>query len=302
MILGRDRRVIDREVKRNKVSSRAYIAKLAQVLTDKRETDRCKKKLEKDHELEAFVVENLRKELSPEQIAGLLKEQSPDHLEGKNVCHESIYQYIYEGEGQYGGLYKHLRHSHKKRRTRGKRTHRKPMIPERISIHERPSIINDKARFGDFECDLVEGKRRDKQALSVQYERRSQYVKIHRVQDKTAQQTTNAIFKTKESLPEGFMKSITFDNGTETTGHLEIRYEHDIDTYHCDPFCSWQKGGVENVNGLIRQYIPKGANISNYTDEQIQEIENKLNNRPRKNLNYFSPNQVLAHLVVGIRT
>jgi len=159
-----------------------------------------------------------------------------------------------------------------------------------------------KKRFGDFECDLVGGPRSGKQALSVHYERKSQFVKIYKVQNKTATETNRVLLKTKESLPIGFMKSITFDNGKETAWHYILRYEHDIDTFHCDPYSSWQKGGVENVNGLIRQYIPKGAKIETYTNEQIKEIEVKLNNRPRKNLNYKTPNQVLARLGVGIRT
>lgn len=300
-ILGRDRRVIDREVKRNKPAERKYRAKLAEELTFRRQRDRCKTKLEKDEPLRCFVVNNLHNELSPEQIAGLLENEPPKHLEDRNICHETIYQYIYNGDGRYGGLYTHLRRRKKRRRKQGKRKHKKAHIIERISIHDRPTVIDDKIRFGDFECDLVEGPRSGKQALSVHYERKSQHVNIHRVLDKTAPETNNALLRTKESLPQGFIKSITFDNGSETAWHYILRYEHDIDTFHCDPYSSWQKGGVENVNGLIRQYIPKGAKIEAYTDEQIKEIEYKLNNRPRKNLNYKTPNQVLARLGMGIR-
>jgi len=298
-ILGRDHRVIDREVDRNEPEGREYRAKLAQQLAMQREAKRCKRKLEKDKPLRQFVVENLRNELSPEQIAGILKYEAPEHLEGRSLCHETIYQYIYEGEGRYEYLYPHLRRSKKRRTKHGKRKHHKASIIERISIHDRPSVIDQKKRYGDFECDLIEGPRSGKQALSVQYERKGQYVKIHKVLNKTAEETNMAILKTKESLPEGFIKSMTYDNGSETARHYVIRYEHNIDTFHCDPYSSWQKGGVENINGLIRQYIPKGAKIEDYTDEYIREIENKLNNRPRKGLNYKSPNQVLAHLGVG---
>ena len=300
-ILGRDRRVIDREVKRNKPEGREYRAKLAHELTQKREAGRCKRKLEKDESLCCFVVENLQNELSPEQIAGILKYEPPEHLNDKYVCHETIYQYIYEGAGQYEYLYPHLRRAKKRRTKQGKRKHKKAQIIERISIHNRPKVIDARERFGDFECDLVEGPRSGKQALSVHYERKSQFVKIYRVENKTAQETNNALLKTKEFLPTGFMRSITFDNGKETAWHYILRYEHNIDTFHCDPYSSWQKGGVENINGLIRQYIPKGAKIEAYTDKQIKEIETKLNNRPRKNLNYKTPNQVLARSGVGIR-
>lgn len=218
------------------------------------------------------------------------------------MCHETIYQYIYEGAGQYEYLYPYLRHSKKRRTKRGKRKHKKAQIIERISIHNRPKIINTRERFGDFECDLIEGPRSGKAALSVHYERKSQHVNIYKVPNKTARETNEALLRTKESLPKGFMKSITFDNGCETAWHYILRYEHNIDTFHCDPYSSWQKGGVENVNGLVRQYIPKGAKIEAYTDKQIKEIEDKLNNRPRKNLNYKTPNQVLSRLGVGIRS
>ncbi|NQV12423.1 IS30 family transposase [Candidatus Uhrbacteria bacterium] len=299
VILGRDRRVIDREVSRNRPAEREYRAKLAHELTRRREGNRCRRKLEKDESLRKFVIDNIRDDMSPEQISGILKDNPPGHLKKRSLCHETIYQYIYEGEGQYEYLYAHLRRRRRTRRKQGKRRHYKTSIIERISIHSRPAVINNRERYGDFECDLIEGPRSGRQALSVHYERKGQYVKIHRVQDKTAQETNDAIMKTKESLPTGFLKSITYDNGSETSQHHVIRYEHDIDTFHCDPYSSWQKGGVENMNGLIRQYIPKGAKIENYTDQYIKDIETKLNNRPRKNLNYKSPNQVLAHLGVG---
>ena len=293
-ILGRDRRVIDREVNRNKLKGRPYTAKLAQELTQRRETNRCRKKLEKDEPLRTFVVDRLFENFSPEQIAGILKKYPPVHLEGRCISHESIYQYIYEGQGRYLGLYPHLRRSKKKRTKQGRRKHRKVQIKERISIHDRPMVINDKERFGDFECDLVEGPRSDKQALSVHYERKSQTVRLYRVLNKTAEENNGTLLATKASFEDGFVKSMTFDNGPETALHYVLRYQHSIDTYHCDPYSSWQKGGVENMNGLIRQYIPKGKKISAYTDKQLKEIENKLNNRPRKSLNYKTPNQVLA--------
>jgi len=298
-ILGRDHRVISREVKRNKLETRAYNAKLAQELANCREESRCKSKLEKNEPLRKFVIERLLEDLSPEQIAGLLKYEPPEHLENKTICHESIYQYIYKEKDIHPGLYKHLRHSRKRRRHRGVRKHRKAQIQERISIHDRPSIIDNKQRYGDFECDLVEGPRSDKQALAVHYERKSQSVRLHRVKDKTALESHEALLLTIELLPKDFVKSITFDNGPETAMHYILRYEQGIDTFHCDPYCSWQKGGVENINGLVRQYIPKGAKLSEYSDKQIKEIETKLNNRPRKQLNYKTPNQVLAMAGVG---
>jgi len=146
-ILGRDRRVIDREIKRNTLEDREYSAKLAEELTQRRQLERCKAKLEKDEPLRRFVIDNLRNELSPEQIAGLLKNETPKHLKNKYVCHETIYQYIYEGRGQYEYLYPHLRRAKKRRVKQGKRKHRKVQIIERISIHNRPAVIDEKKTF-----------------------------------------------------------------------------------------------------------------------------------------------------------
>jgi transposase, IS30 family len=291
--LGRDRRVIDREVERNKPEGRPYTARLAMQLTHRREDARCRRKLEKDEPLRAFVVKRLKEEFSPEQVAGLLKAQPPGDLQGRSVSHESIYQYIYQGEGRYGGLYKHLRRHQKRRKKRGARKHKKTHIQERISIHDRPVVIDRRQRLGDLECDLLESPRSDRHALSVHYERKSQFVKLHRVLDKTAWQTHEALLKTLDFFPTSFVKSVTFDNGPETSLHHVLRYEYDVETYHCDPYSSWQKGGVENINGLIRQYIPKGTKISSLTDEYIQFIEGRLNNRPRKKHNYKTPNQIL---------
>ena len=298
-ILGRDHRVIGRELTRNTPAGRPYTAKLALRLTAQREARRCRKKLQKDVPLRDFVVQRLKQEFSPEQIAGLLQYEAPEELQGKTLCPETIYQYVYTGEDEDPTLYTHLRRHKKKRQSRGVRTTQKVQILERISIHDRPLVIARKERFGDFECDLVEGPRTDKEALSVQYERKSQAVKLYRVQDKTAQETYDKLVYTQALFPEGFMKSVTFDNGSETALHHMLRYEHGVDTYHCDPYASWQKGGVENMNGLIRQYIPKGTPISNYTDRQLKEIEDKLNNRPRKSHNFKTPNQVLALAGVG---
>ena len=292
-VLGRDRRVIDREVERNKPGERPYTARLATELTSRREAKRCRKKLEKDAPLRTFVIERLKDELSPEQIAGLLKEEPPEGLVGKSLCHESIYRYVYEGSERPVGLYKSLRRSRKRRHRRGVRKHRKVQIKERISIHDRPTLIDDRERLGDLECDLLESPRSDRHALSVHYERKSQFVKLHRVENKTARETHEALLKTLSFFPEGFVKSVTFDNGPETSLHHVLRYEHNVETYHCDPFSSWQKGGVENINGLIRQYIPKGTRISSLTDEFLQLIEDRLNNRPRKAHNYKTPNQIL---------
>ena len=120
---------------------------------------------------------------------------------------------------------------------------------------------------------------------------------MHKTDNKSAEETKNALIKTAESIPKEIFLTITFDNGTEGAKHTEIKREYEIDTYFCDPFSSWQKGGVENANKLIRYYLPRNTDLSKLTDRDIYEIQEKLNNRPRKCLGYLSPNEIIHKVV-----
>jgi IS30 family transposase len=142
--------------------------------------------------------------------------------------------------------------------------------------------------IGDWETDSVIFK--DKSILSVQYEKSSMLVRIHKCSDKTAIRSEEALQDSIESLPNNLWLAITRDNGSENVLH----YETDIPSYFCDNYCSWQKGGVENINGLIREYFPKRSYLDNISNRYIYEIQEKLNNRPRKKLNYLTPNEVIA--------
>lgn len=299
--LGRDHRVIDREVKRNKGEHSPYTAIVAQRIADERERKRTKKKLEKEENapLRHYVIEKLKDDWSPEEIAGVLKVHKPQEAKGKTISYESIYQYIYEGEGRYEHLYPHLRKSKAKRQKRKGGKSKNIRIPERISIHERPQAINARITYGHWESDTMEGTKRDNVCVSAQFERKAKIVRLHKMTDKSAEETDKAIRKSIGSLPRALFQSITFDNGTEGAKHASLRKDFDIATYHCDSYASWQKGSVENVLGLVRQYIPKKTKISTLTDEEIYAIQEKLNNRPRKSLNYLTPNQVLAQEMLG---
>ena len=291
--IGRDHRVIQREVERNRMDDRSYSAVLAERLTLEREKKRHRRKLEKlkNADLRQFVEDKLRLDLSPQQVAGLLSQQPPLAIDGQTLAPETIYQYIYEGEGRWENLYKHLRRKHRKRQRRWARKARKTPIPDRISIHLRPEEINYRLIAGHWESDTVEGQ---KEHLSVQFERKLKLLRLNKIPNKTAAATENALRKSIDSLPGYLWKTITFDNGGEGANHANLKNDYGIETYFCDPYASWQKGGVENINGLIRQYIPKGTDISKLTDEYIHDIQERLNNRPRKSLNYLTPNQVLA--------
>lgn len=291
--LRRHHTVILRELRRNIKSGKKYSAVTAQKLADFKARKTNKRKLDKDPALHDYVVRQIREGWSPDEVAGKLRDDPPQELLGKRISYEAIYDYIYNGEGRWEGLYHHLRKKHRVRRKKYGRKIQKVTIPERISIHLRPEAINERTREGDWETDLIKFKKQ-KASLSVQYERKLMLARLHKVKDATAEETEAAISQSIESLPGELFKSITWDNGKEGVCHTKIRDNYNIDTFFCDPYSSWQKGGVENLNGLIREYLPKDSNMATITDEDIYRIQEILNNRPRKKLRYRSPNQILA--------
>jgi IS30 family transposase len=250
----------------------------------------------KSAEVMRYVLDGLNKEWSPVQISGRIKEDHPKDSRMR-ISHETVYQFINSDEGKGLGLIVSLRRGkprrHKKRRD-------KPIdpkiqcIPNRISIDDRPKAVAVKSRYGDWESDSMIGKLTRGEVLSVQKERKSQVVRLRKVGNKSSDETTKAIIGNLTGFPQSFRRTMTFDNGRENTKHEQLRNALGLDTYFCDPYSSWQKGSVENVIGLIRQYIPKGTRLEEYSDEQIMEIQEKLNNRPRKCLGFKTPNEVLS--------
>lgn len=292
-IMRRDHSVLVRELNRNSDGNRKkYRADVAQRMFEQRVRKQHRGKLDKYPELKEYVVNGLKNEWSPDVIAGKLKLAG----EEQTISHESIYHYIYNKDGRYEELYKYLRQGKAKRQKRYSRKNSKLQIPERESIHSRPRHIAERKRYGDWESDSMIFSQQ-KTALSVQSERKSKLIRMRKVANKTAEETVNALIKTIESLPNELFKTITFDNGLENVKHTEIKKEYDVETYFCDPYKSWQKGGVENANKLIRHYLPRKTNLSQLTDEDINNIQEKLNNRPRKCLNYLSPNEVINRVV-----
>jgi IS30 family transposase len=263
----------------------------AQAKADRRAHRTNKRKLETDDRLHDWVGAQLKAGLSPELIAGRLKEHPIKFLRGATVSHEQIYEYIYQGEGRFEGWYRYLIRKHaRRRRKQDRKKQAKTLIKERVSIHDRPAVVDARARFGDWESDLALF-RKQKAALSVQYERKAMLIRIHRIADKTADEHAQALIQTLEAVPPEFAQSLTQDNGLEGTCHVKIRDTFNLQTFFCDPYCAWQKGGVENAIGLIRRYLPKNTDLATITDAEIQTIQEQLNNRPRKKLNYLTPNE-----------
>lgn len=291
--LKRDHTVILRELKRNTKPGKKYSAVTAQKLADLKAKKTNKRKLETDQDLHNYVVKHLKEGWSPDQISGKLKHYPPKEFLSKTISYEAIYDYIYNGEGKWEGLYHYLRKKHRQRRKKYGRKKQKTAIPERISIHLRPEVVNQRKRAGDWETDTIAFKKQ-KASLSVQYERKLMLGRIHKIKNKSAEETERAISETAESVPRELFKTLTWDNGKEGVCHTRLRETFEIETYFCDAYASWQKGGVENLNGLIREYLPRETDIDTITDEDIYRIQERLNNRPKKKLGYLSPNEALA--------
>jgi IS30 family transposase len=235
--------------------------------------------------IEKYVRQSLKKDWSPEQLVGRMKIDI-----NQTISHETIYQFIYANKAHGGVLYKYLRHKNKKYHKRTNEYQRRGIIKNRISIDERPTIVDAKVRIGDWEIDTVIGKDH-KGALVTLVDRKSKFAIIRRVKSKHADVVTEATIELLQPLKK-FTHTITADNGKEFAYHELIAKALDAKVYFCDPYSSWQRGLNEHTNGLIRQYIPKKSEFENISKEEIVTIQNKLNHRPRKSLGFKTPFEV----------
>ena len=283
-LIGKDKSIISREISRNKdLNSGVYKPDLAQ----RKHTERQKSKHKHVYfteEVKLIVHHFIEKDYSPEQIVGYCKRVNLPH-----VSVERIYQYIWEDKKHKGDLHKHLRRNGRKNRKRGSSKESRSIIKEKVNISERPAIVNEKTRIGDLEIDTIIGKNHNGAILTIN-DRVTKQVFIKKLAGKNAKELTEKTIKLLYPLKDK-IKTITSDNGTEFADFKTIQKTLNIQFYFADPYCSWQRGANENTNGLIRQYIKKGSSFEEITDEFIQEIETKLNNRPRKTLNYLTPNE-----------
>ena len=291
--IGKHKSVISREIKRNADKRTGeYKAELAQKKYKKRLKEKPRKKKFTD-EVQQYVEEKIRDDWSPEQITNRAK------LEGIScVSHERIYQHIWQDKKQGGDLYTHLRSKGKRYRKRGHLKDKRGIIKNRVSIDERPAIVEKKERFGDFEIDTIIGKNHKGAILTIN-DRKSSLVWIRKLNGKNARELAQKTIQTLKGI-KNLIHTITGDNGKEFALHQTISAGLDIQFYFAHPYHSWERGANENINGLIRQYLPKKTDFQNITQEQLNIIQNKLNNRPRKKLNYLSPLEFLSNF--GILT
>lgn len=291
--IGRSQAVISRELERN-TTPRGYVVAVAKKLTTQRAKHIQKRILDKNITLQGFVVSWIREGLSPEEVSGRLRVKHPKELKGVSISHEAIYSWIYNGEGKNFGLIPFLRRKQCRRRKKGRGV--KPQqtrIENRVSIHKRPKKINERRESGHWEDDSVifPGQ---KPCLANQYERKFMLTRMTKVPDKSATSHEWALRAKIEKDPRWLWKTVTRDNGTENVLHENTRKQYGVKSYFCDTYSSWQKGGVENLNGLIREYFPRNTDMSTITPEYVAWVENKLNNRPRKKLNYLTPNEAFV--------
>ena len=289
--LGVDPSTISRELNRNssKIRKRYTATKADQVSSDRRMYASRKSNKKMDKRMQKIITENLLKDWSPEQISA--RSKLTDNID---ISFVRIYQFIEQDRQEGGDLYTHLRFYHTGHRRARYGSKSKGRIKDRVSISQRDEIVDDKSRIGDWEIDTIVGSNQ-KGAITTVVERKTSLVRISIPTSKKAIDIENETIRIMSPLKDK-IHTITSDNGLEFSNHKNISQALDYEHYFCHPYSSWERGLNEYINGLIRQYIPKGTSFDEITPEYIQMIEDKLNNRPRKALNWKTPNEAFYGL------
>jgi len=298
--LGRAPSTISREINRNG-GCRDYRASEADLAAWDRAYRPKRCKLAENRALARIVAKKLRKLWSPEQIAGWLKRTYPDD-ENFQVSYETIYRSLFIQAR--GALKKELlQHLRRRRATRRSRHHTQKTdnhgrILDTVSISERPASAEDRAVPGHWEGDLISGSGNTYIATLV--ERHTRYVMLAKVDSKKTETVINALIKQAHKLPSELYKSLTWDRGKEMADHKRFSLATDIDVYFCDPQSPWQRGSNDNTNGLLRQYFPKGTDLSVHSQAKLNAVARQLNERPRKTLDYETPAERFDQCVATI--
>ncbi len=297
--LGRTPSSISREINRN--GGRGWYRAIG---ADQAAWDRARRpktcKLAENRRLANIVAVKLQGLWAPQQIAGWLKRTYPED-ENYHVSHETIYRSLYiQARGALKKeLLQHLRRTRVMRRSRHhtQKNDTHGRITDTVSISERPATVEDRAIPGHWEGDLLFGNNTSQIATLV--ERHTRYVMLVKVAGKDTETVINALIKNARKLPQELYKSLTWDRGKEMAAHKRFTLATDIKVYFCDPHSPWQRGSNENTNGLLRQYFPKGIDISGYSQAQLNAVARSLNGRPRKTLNYETPAERFSQSVAS---
>ncbi len=297
--LGRAPSTVSREINRNGGRRGYRASKADQAAWDRaHRPKRCK--LVENRALARIVAKKLKRSWSPEQIAGGLKRTYADN-EHYQVSHETIYRSLFiQARGALKKeLLQHLRRKRVMRRSRHhtQKTDDHGRITNTVSISERPASVEDRAVPGHWEGDLISGTRNTHIATLV--ERHTRYVMLAKVNGKDTETVINALIKQAHNLPRELYKSLTWDRGKEMADHERFTLATDIDVYFCDPQSPWQRGSNENTNGLLRQYFPKGTDLSVHSQAKLNAVARQLNERPRKTLDYETPAERFCQCVAS---
>jgi len=296
--LGFSHSVILYEIQHHSGEHTAYEADTAQTIYERKQLNKGNiKKINNNPDLKNFILTQLDNDLSPEQIAGRLKHVNEDYEKAgnKRVCHETIYAFIYEEENAPERYWQKLmRHRPKRIKAHSRRYRKGGSIKNMVSISQRSSHIDERQEIGHWESDSMIFSKQ-KEILSVQVERKTRYVTLTKCKDKTALETYKAITSQLSDKDASLLKTLTFDRGTEASMHQEMAKYLGVKIYFCHPYSSWEKGSVENRNMFIRRYLPRYTSMKNMSHDDIYAIQEKLNNRPMKCLNYRSPNEMMFY-------
>lgn len=287
MAIGKDKSVVSRELRRNcDRRSGGYSAELAQRKYEKRQKDK-RKHASFTLEVRQYVDGCLEKDFSPEQIVGRAK------LEGREcVSVERIYQYVWRDKKEGGNLHTHLRRKGRRYRKRGNAKDCRGIIRDRVDIGQRPEIVDRRERLGDLEIDTMIGQNHRGALLTIN-DRVSSMVVIEKLNGRDARDLALKVIE-RLSPHQHMVHTITADNGKEFAEHKLISSSLHLDFYFARPYHSWERGANENTNGLIRQYFPKKTSFETISGDDVKRVEDILNNRPRKKLNFLTPNEFLS--------
>ena len=303
---GRDKRTISRELKRNKTQKedKLYRACEAHEKYKKRinsKKDHIQHKIDAHYDLFLYVLEKILKKWAPDVIAGRLKIEFPNDKR-YHISHESIYQWIYMKSKEYGiKFYKLLPYGHKIRYRRRYKRGRRTNIPDRVSIHSRPSEVESRESFGHWEADPIIGKGAKSNVINT-VERVTRFIMPGKMEGKTSEACNKSLLEAVGEIPNKFFKTMTVDNGPEWTEHKSLAEALECNIYFADPYASYQKGAVEHANMLLRRRFPKGTDFSKVTEKELQREADKINNIPRKVINYLTPKELFEILSVALKS
>ena len=296
--LGRNVSTISREIKKNTPVRNFYASRPSHARALQKRRSRGRHDRLKNNIIREYVISHLKERTSPEEIAGRLKIDYP----GQSISHEAIYQFIYNQIHRDGwgllkpdcrDLRKYLRRRKKRRTHHGTRRCQRVLKAPGVSVDMRPKIVDDRVRIGDWESDSVASKDNGP-GINTFVERKTGFVFITKLQDKTSQATLSAIKSRMRYLPKELKQTATFDNGSENQRWEELERLTGLKCFFAHAYHFWERGLNENTNGLIRDFFPKKTDFTKVSEQELQSVEDNLNNRPRKRLGWLTPAEALA--------